>query len=108
MKIAPKIKPREAKMLQKHFLALILSKNCFYNFEVIFRHTCVKIGESVYFCMKIKKAKLNHWPKVAFYPLKRHFFILGFSRSSWKKGRRKAQIRPMTLIFCKRFLTLFC
>ena len=57
--------------------------------------------------MRIKKAKVNCWPKIAFYPLKKHFFILGFSRSSCKKGRRKAQKRPVILIFGKRCLTLF-
>ena len=60
MKIAQKISPRAAKVLQKHFLALNLSKNCFYNIEVIFRHAGVKIGEIVYFFMKIKKANVNH------------------------------------------------
>ena len=45
---------------------------------------------------------MNCWPKIAFYALKRHLFILGFSRSSWKKGRRKAQKRHMTLIFWQK------
>ena len=58
--------------------------------QVIFGHKGVKIGENVYFYMRIKKAKVNCWPKIAFYPLKKHFFILGFLRSSCKKGRRKA------------------
>ena len=60
LKIAQKLKHRAAKMLYKHFLALILSKIGFYNFEVIFGHRGVKIGESVYFCMNIKKANVNH------------------------------------------------
>ena len=50
----------------------------------------MKIGENVYFYMRIKKAKVNCWPKIAFYPLKKHYFILGFLRSSCKKGHRKA------------------
>ena len=35
-------------------------------------HNGVKIGENVYFCIKIKKALVN-WPKIAFHPLKSHF-----------------------------------
>ena len=80
-------------------MALFSRNKCFYHTEVIFGHKGVKIGESVYFCMRIKKDRVNCWPKIAFYPLKRHFFILGFLRSSCKKGRRKAQKRTMTLIF---------
>ena len=56
----------------------------------------------MYFCMRIKIIKVNYWPKIAFWPLKWHFFILEFSRSSCKKGRRKAQKRPMTLIFWQK------
>ena len=55
LKIAQKIRLRAAKMLQRHFFALISRKICFYNFEVIFGHNGVKIGENVYFCIKIKK-----------------------------------------------------
>ena len=96
------MRPRAAKMFQRHFLALFSRKICFCNSEVIFRDNGVKIGESVYFCIRIKIIKVNYWPKVAFYPLKLHFFILGFSRSSCKKGHRKANIRPMTLIFWQK------
>ena len=90
LKIAQKIRPWAEKMPQRHFFGLIFVKICFYNSEVIFGHNGVKIGGSVYFCIKIKKVHLKWKPKIAFYPLKLHFFILGFSRSSYKKSRRKA------------------
>ena len=56
LKIAKKIRPRAAKMLQRHFLALISRTFCFYNFEVIFGQNGVKIVENVYFSIGIKKA----------------------------------------------------
>ena len=66
MKIGQKIKSRAAKMIQKHYFGLNFEKKCFYNFEVTFGHRGVKIGESMYFCMKIKIIKVNYWPKIAF------------------------------------------
>ena len=58
--IAQKIRPRAEKMLQMYFLALFLLKICFYNFEVSFGYDGVKIGESVLFCIRIKKIKVNY------------------------------------------------
>ena len=69
--------PGTAKMLQRHFLALILRKICFYNFEVTFGLNGVKIDESVYFCMRIKKV----FTLFCFLPSKIALFILAFSRS---------------------------
>ena len=71
------------------FLALFSRKICFCNSEVIFGDNAVKIGESVYFCMRIKMIKVNYWPKIAFYPLKWHF-------------EKKAVERPKFLIFWQK------
>ena len=72
------MRPRAAKMFQMHFLALFSRKICFYNSEVIFGHKGEKIGESVYFCMMIKKDRVNFWPKIDFYPQKGTFSFWNF------------------------------
>ena len=54
-KIAQKMRPRAAKMLQRHFFGLNFEKNLFYNLKVIFGHNGMKIGENVYVCIRIKK-----------------------------------------------------
>ena len=62
----------------------------------------------IYFCVRIKKLKWNVDLELPFCPLKWPFFSFVLARLTYKKGRRKTQIRPMTLIFGKRFVTLFC
>ena len=68
----------------------IFTKFCFYNSERIFWPRDLKFGGNVYFYMRNKKGKVDHWSKIAFYPLKLPFSISGFLRSSDKKGRKKA------------------
>ena len=53
------IMSREAKNASEAFFGLHFVKNCFLQFEVIFGYKGVKIVESVYFCIRIKKVKVN-------------------------------------------------
>ena len=86
LKIAKKIRPRAEKYFRGIFLALISRKICFYNFEVIFGHNGVKIGGNVYFCIRIKKAKVNFVLKSLFTPLKLHFLFWYFQGQVTKKA----------------------
>ena len=57
LKVAQKIRPGAAKMLQRHSFSLNFAKICFYNFEVIFGHNSLTIGEIEYFCIRTRKLK---------------------------------------------------
>ena len=56
------------KNLFKDFLAKILPKFCFCNYERIFSLEDLKFGGSVYLYMRNKRGKLDCWSKIALYP----------------------------------------
>ena len=72
-------------MFLRLFLAQMLPKFYFYNYERIFSLRDLKFGGSVYIHMRNKKGKVDRWWEMAFDPLKRHFSILGFLRLIEKK-----------------------
>ena len=78
---------RIEEVLQTHFLALILS-SFLYNSEVIF-------VKEAYELVKVIKSKL----RFLFALQKGHFSSCYYEGQFTKKDRRKAQIRPVILIF---------